>query len=165
MLQSWKLYIQFIHPTPANQYAFSQKKKEKNIYCNLIVFKKKRKPISLRGKEQMKSCRVLIFTLSVLLLLFPSVHGWGAEGHLTVCRIAQVSIFFIFFFSLRRNFWYNMWLFVVETVSAKQSGSWCRGAIAAEICRKWPGECVYMGRSCEVSISLVICPSLHWHSW
>ncbi|KAF3431883.1 hypothetical protein FNV43_RR26619 [Rhamnella rubrinervis] len=37
----------------------------------------------------MKSCRVLIFISSVLLLLFPSVHGWGAEGHLTICRIAQ----------------------------------------------------------------------------
>ncbi|KAH7516518.1 endonuclease 2 [Ziziphus jujuba] len=37
----------------------------------------------------MGSCRVLIFTLSLLLLLFPVIHGWGADGHLTVCRIAQ----------------------------------------------------------------------------
>lgn len=57
----------------------------------------------------MESCRVLIFTLSVLLLLlFPEIYGWGADGHLTVCRIAQAGIFH--FISLCSEFFiiYNL---------------------------------------------------------
>lgn len=38
----------------------------------------------------MELCRVQIVALVSLLFLLPLVHGWGVDGHLTVCRIAQV---------------------------------------------------------------------------
>lgn len=37
---------------------------------------------------KMESCVML--TLATLLLLCHGIHGWGVDGHLTVCRIAQV---------------------------------------------------------------------------
>ncbi|KAL5553154.1 hypothetical protein UlMin_040555 [Ulmus minor] len=40
----------------------------------------------------MESCRVYFFGFSLLLLLFPTVHGWGYDGHFTVCRIAQARL-------------------------------------------------------------------------
>ncbi|GMN38586.1 hypothetical protein TIFTF001_007815 [Ficus carica] len=40
-----------------------------------------------------KYWRVHVFTLSlVLLFLFPVIHGWGYDGHYTVCRIAQARL-------------------------------------------------------------------------
>lgn len=60
-----------------------------------------------RQGRRMGSCRVLIFTLSVLLLLFPIVHGWGVEGHLAICRIAQVGILFhVLLLSIYKSFFF-----------------------------------------------------------
>ncbi|EXB77506.1 Nuclease S1 [Morus notabilis] len=41
----------------------------------------------------MDNWRVYPFTLSIVLMfLFPVIHGWGFDGHYTVCRIAQARL-------------------------------------------------------------------------
>ncbi|KAF8407803.1 hypothetical protein HHK36_006939 [Tetracentron sinense] len=44
--------------------------------------------------------RIQVIGLLSLVFLFPFIHGWGIEGHLTVCRIAQVYLFSFFYFHL-----------------------------------------------------------------
>lgn len=44
--------------------------------------------INLMGSGSL--VRIVPLCSLLLLLLFPVIHGWGIEGHTTVCRIAQV---------------------------------------------------------------------------
>ncbi|KAK9276290.1 hypothetical protein L1049_005821 [Liquidambar formosana] len=44
---------------------------------------------SLEREGKMECCRVHILAFVSLILLCPVIHGWGIDGHLTICRIAQ----------------------------------------------------------------------------
>lgn len=38
----------------------------------------------------------VFLAMVAVLILSPVVHGWGLDGHYTVCKIAQVLILFLF---------------------------------------------------------------------
>ncbi|KAG8366627.1 hypothetical protein BUALT_Bualt17G0099400 [Buddleja alternifolia] len=40
----------------------------------------------------MKLCKIHILTFVAILLLIPVAHGWGVDGHLITCRIAQARL-------------------------------------------------------------------------
>lgn len=123
-------------------------------------------PVASQVKK-MEGHRAQMMAFVLAMSIFRVAHGWGVDGHYTICKIAQVKFtcnyanrlplrFVLYGYSLvRMGFGILLW-----TVSVDRSGGGCSEATAAGVGRGL-GERVFVGGPSEVSLSLVLCASLH----